>query len=167
MLVANDIADVQPMLARAEARVNADGLYAAGYVAYEGAAGFDPALVTRRQGDWPLLCFGLFAAPQVCESPGAAGVKPGQRQQWSVDIARPDYRRIIRSIKDQIALGNTYQVNFTIRARTEAAGDPWAMFLRVAADAPFAAYLEAEDCAIISASPELSAWPTRIWNASR
>ncbi len=155
MLVANDIADVQPMLARAEARVNADGLYAAGYVAYEAAAGFDPALVTRRQGDWPLLCFGLFAAPQICESPGAGGVESDQRQLWSVDIARPDYRRTIRSIKDQIALGNTYQVNFTIRARTEAAGDPWALFLRVAADAPYAAYIEAEDCAIISASPEL------------
>lgn len=149
------MADVQPMLARAEARVNADGLYAAGYVSFEAAAGFDPALVTRRRGGWPLLCFGLYAAPEVRESPGAAGVESDQRQQWSVDIARPGYRRIIRSIKDQIALGNTYQVNFTIRARTESAGDPWTMFLRVAADAPFAAYIDAEDCAIISASPEL------------
>ncbi len=155
VLVANDLADVQPMLARAEARVNADGLYAAGYVAYEAAAGFDPALETRRPGDWPLLCLGLYARPEVRESPGAAGVESDQRQEWTVDIARPDYRRIIRSIKDQIALGNTYQVNFTIRARTESAGDPWAMFLRVAADAPFAAYIEAEHCAIISASPEL------------
>jgi len=143
------------MLARAEARVNADGLYAAGYVAYEAATGFDPALVTSRQGDRPLLCFGLYVAPEVRESPGAAGCEPDHRPQWSVDIARPDYRRIIRSIKDQIALGNTYQVNFTIRARTESAGDPWAMFLRVAADAPYAAYLELEDCTIISASPEL------------
>jgi para-aminobenzoate synthetase/4-amino-4-deoxychorismate lyase len=68
---------------------------------------------------------------------------------------RQSYLDTIEDIKKQIALGNSYQINYTIRQRAEDVVDPWQLFLRVAGDAPYAAYLDFEDHAIVSASPEL------------
>src|SRR4029079_17239640 len=36
------------------------GLYAAGFISYEAAAGFDAALITKSPGGVPLVWFGLF-----------------------------------------------------------------------------------------------------------
>ena len=53
-----------------------------------------------------------------------------------------------------IAAGEVYQINHTLRLNTEL-GDAWQHFCQIAADAPFAAFIETDDFAIISASPEL------------
>ncbi|MFW5856775.1 MAG: aminodeoxychorismate synthase component I [Planctomycetota bacterium] len=58
-------AEVLPVLRAIEAAVERDGLWAAGWIAYEAAPGFDPALGVRTPADEPLLAFGLFAPPVV------------------------------------------------------------------------------------------------------
>src|SRR5437879_4977912 len=64
-------------------------------------------------------------------------------------------------LRERIAAGETYQVNYTFRMRQPehplAGRDPWEMFARLveAQRAPYAAFIETEHFAVCSASPEL------------
>ena len=156
VLHARTSSDVLEVLADAERRVHREGLIAAGYVSYEAAPGFDPALTTQPQGQLPLLCFGLFSEPErVSHLPSLVAPTLPAPVSWKMTTPRQSYLDTIEDIKKQIALGNSYQINYTIRQRAEDVVDPWQLFLRVAGDAPYAAYLDFEDHAIVSASPEL------------
>jgi hypothetical protein len=73
MIVARTVAEVRPAMAQVVAGLR-DGLYAAGYVAYEAAPAFDDALVTQVPSSLPLLCFGLFRSPQ--RAPALADTAP-------------------------------------------------------------------------------------------
>jgi len=154
VIVAHGLDDVLPALAETTRRVDADGLHAAGFVSYEVAPAFDASLVTRRPGATPLVCFGLYDSGEVLPHLPGAGL-PGSLPAWSLDTDRTDYERVIADIRAEIAAGNTYQVNFTLRNRSADAGDPWSLFCRMAADSGYATYVEADDFVIASASPEL------------
>jgi len=138
-----------------ERRVCDEQLHAAGYVAYEAAAGFDKALATRAPSPWPLLTIGLYEAPLVHTAPGPVTGAADVAEEWQTHTPRRDYIDNIGRIRDEIAAGNCYQVNYTIRTCSERVPDPWRLFLRMAPDAPYAAYLETADYAVVSASPEL------------
>lgn len=131
------------------------GLYAAGYISYEAAGAFDSALSTLPPGRMPLLCFGLFDEPERSGEllPGASS--PTQPISWRHATDRETYARRIASIKEQIELGNCYQINYTLRASAKFSEEPWDLFCDIAADARYAAFLDFGDTAIISASPEL------------
>jgi para-aminobenzoate synthetase/4-amino-4-deoxychorismate lyase len=153
VLVARRAADVIPVLEHAERRVREDGLHAAGYVSYEAAPGFDGACVTRAPGRLPLACFGIFREPRPVSVSRAAALAPPGR--WRMSVERDEYVAKIAAIKEQIAAGNTYQVNYTVRQLGTGITDPWQLFLATAIDAPYAAYVECADHVIVSASPEL------------
>jgi para-aminobenzoate synthetase/4-amino-4-deoxychorismate lyase len=155
VLATHDAHDVAATLAEVQRRVHADNLYAAGYVSYEAASGFDSALKTLPQGEMPLLCFGLFTQPErlpELPTPAASDTPP---VSWQMTLSQGDYLLRFEAIKRQIALGNTYQINFTLRQRGDDLIDPWQFFLRVASVAPYSAYIETDQHAIISTSPEL------------
>ncbi len=154
VIVATRMTDVVPALTEAARRVDADGLHAAGFVAYEAAPAFDASLTTREPGALPLVCFGLFDGGEVrADLPGCAATSV--MPSWALDTDRSTYEQRIDDIRAEIAAGNTYQVNYTLRNRSPDAGDPWNLFCRVAGDAGYAAYIEADAFAIASASPEL------------
>ena len=50
VLTAQRAADVLPVMIEAERRVNEEDLFAAGFVSYEAASGFDPAHKTKPAG---------------------------------------------------------------------------------------------------------------------
>jgi para-aminobenzoate synthetase/4-amino-4-deoxychorismate lyase len=152
--VARNHADVLDVLANACRRVEEEQLYAAGFVCYEAAAAFDPALITRNYGPLPLVCLGLFRNPERIDHLPAARM-PGSAHVWTFAGRREDYLETIAGIKLEIAAGNTYQVNYTVRQHAEDIEDAWNLFLATATDAPYAAYIECADYAIVSASPEL------------
>ena len=152
MVVARDPDEVVAAIERVERRVNADGLTAAGFVCYEAASGFDAALTTQHEHNLPLVCFGLFAQVEECESPIKA--ESGSEKPWRLDTQHHEYLADIVKIRELIAAGEVYQINHTLRLNTEL-GDAWQHFCQIAADAPFAAFIETDDFAIISASPEL------------
>ena len=65
-----------PALERVRAGVAA-GAHAAGYLAYEAGHAFDPKLAaSARQGDGPLLCFGLFDGFETPDLGDAAARRP-------------------------------------------------------------------------------------------
>ena len=153
MVVAREPDEVVAAIERVERRVNEDGLTAAGFVCYEAASGFDAALTTQHEHNLPLVCFGLFAQVEECESPIKAESKASEKP-WRLDTQHHEYLADIVKIRELIAAGEVYQINHTLRLNTEL-GDAWQLFCQIAADAPFAAFIETDDFAIVSASPEL------------
>src|SRR5262245_48537219 len=66
------------------------------------------------------------------------------------------YRKAVEAIAEQIAAGELYQACLTYRIDRAFAGDPWRLYraLRRCDPAPFAAYLELPEIAIVGSSPE-------------
>jgi para-aminobenzoate synthetase / 4-amino-4-deoxychorismate lyase len=155
VLHAQSPGEVPGLLEEIQRGVDEDDLFAAGYLCYEAAPAFDAALATRPCGHLPVACFGLFAEPtELGELPISQASSP-KDTDWQLTTSRPSYLERIARIKDQIELGNCYQVNYTIRQEAHDVADPWNLFLSVAVDAPYAAYIDCDDHAIVSASPEL------------
>lgn len=155
VLLATTPGEVRPAL-RELGRATRAGMYAAGFVAYEAAPAFEPALRVRApRGDLPLLWFGLFDAP---ERPAAAPPPgPFTLSEWRPDTSRASYAAAIDRIRAAIGRGDTYQANYTMRLRASFSGDDRAFYeqLRAAQAARYCAYLNIGRYRILSASPEL------------
>jgi para-aminobenzoate synthetase/4-amino-4-deoxychorismate lyase len=79
------------------------------------------------------------------------------RCDWTPDTSPDAFARNVALIRDSIAAGDTYQVNYSFRLEASDIPEP-GPFFRALADGQrrgFKAYVEAEDFAICSASPEL------------
>lgn len=153
VVVARSVEEVRPALRRVE-RAAAEGLYAAGFVAYEAAPAFDPSLVARPGGELPLLWFGLF------DGPAGAGAGPGGEFEvtgWEPSVGRGEYARRVGEARELIARGYTYQVNYTLRLRARLRGDDFAFYERLLAAqrTRYGAYVNAGRFRVLSASPEL------------
>jgi para-aminobenzoate synthetase / 4-amino-4-deoxychorismate lyase len=148
--------EVLPALQRIEQAVR-NGLYAAGFVAYEAAPAFDSALRVNPRGSLPLLWFGLFE--QVQESAeDLHRVSPAcALPTWEPSVTLDEYRDAIARIKELIARGETYQVNYSLRLRSPFRDSAWKLFRQLysAQNVPCAAFVDTGDHAICSASPEL------------
>jgi len=149
--------DVPPLLAEVE-RATAAGLWAAGFVAYEAAPAFDTALVTRPPGVLPAAWFALFDAAGE-EPPDGLDPLPGTLALGSfvADMDEAAWAAAVAEVRAAIARGDTYQVNLTLRLAARLAGDPRALWHRLAERqrGGYAAYLDLGRHAIASASPEL------------
>jgi para-aminobenzoate synthetase/4-amino-4-deoxychorismate lyase len=163
MLEARRPDEVAGVIDAAEAAA-ARGLWAGGFVAYEAAPGLDPDLEVRDRDDadpfaeLPLAWFALFERREAegpLEPPGAA--PPSGGAPWVPSVDRAAYDAAIRTIRELIAAGETYQVNHTIRLRARIAGDERGFYrdLALAQRGAFAAYLDLGRYRILSASPEL------------
>ena len=153
---ADRVEEVARVLAEVEEATEA-GLHAAGFVAYEAAPAFDAALTTRaRDPRLPLAWFALYARRDETapDAPSAGSFELGE---WEMGTTEAAYRERIATIRELIAAGDTYQVNYTVRLRAPFRGDPAALYDRLARAqrSAFCVYLEVDGCAIVSASPEL------------
>ena len=155
----SNLADVLPLLRAVETAVNQQGLWAAGFLSYEAAPAFDAALVVRPpQSDLPLLWYGLFAPETVTpiDLP-AASDQDYRLGNWQPTVNETAYQAAFAAVKEHIARGETYQVNYTFRQHAPFQGDPFALFLDLyrAQQSAHAAYLDLGPWVICSASPEL------------
>ena len=148
--------EVLPALIEVETAVHAEKLYAAGFIAYEAAAAFDLAVHAPLDG-LPLLWFGLFDGFEETSQLPIANCQLPTVGVWQPAISRADYDAAIGQIKEHIAAGDTYQVNYTFPQHARFAGEPLAYFAQLVAaqQANYAAYLDIGRFAICSASPEL------------
>ncbi|UYN98805.1 MAG: aminodeoxychorismate synthase component I [Devosia sp.] len=162
LIVAHDAAGARKGLARLEA-AGREGLWAAGYLAYELGFLFEERLAHRLQqpSQTPLIWFGLFDAPQQLDAAAlaslfdAAGEGGAEHVRPLTDPAA--YGAAFERVKDLIAAGDTYQVNLTLKAAFRLAGDPLGLYRRLAQSQPVAygAYIHAGDHHVLSRSPEL------------
>lgn len=79
-------------------------------------------------------------------------LESGWRQEFEADA----YGAAFARLQDYIHSGDCYQVNLSRRFRAAYDGDPWLAYqrLRPIAAAPFSAYMECDDGAVLSLSPE-------------
>jgi para-aminobenzoate synthetase/4-amino-4-deoxychorismate lyase len=140
-------------------KIETSGLWAAGFISYEAAGAFDAALKTHAPSGPPLLQFGLFK--NVETHPGLRPPLHGRGSYklggWTPSVSRDEYAAAIGKIKEHIAAGDTYQVNYTFRLNAEFSGSPFDFFCDLAAaqQGRYAAFIETNEFAICSASPEL------------
>jgi len=133
------------------------GLHAAGFVCYEAAPGLDAACRTHALSSFPLAWFGLFRTVETLDSLDEAGPCSFAGSDWRPSVSAGEYERHVEKIKSYLKNGDTYQVNYTFRLRSDYEGDAWALFtrLRRSQRARFCAFIDTEDFSVCSASPEL------------
>ena len=136
-----------------ERRVEHERLFAAGFLTYEAAQGFDPSFRTHRAGTLPLICFGLFREARRLDALPKTAPRPVPA--WRMTESRHEYFRKIQLVQDRIREGHTYQINYTTRQVASGISDPFSLFAGMSAQAPYAAYVNGSDFAILCASPEL------------
>lgn len=152
---ARRIEDVVPAL-REIGRAVAQGLHAAGYLAYEAAPAFDPMLAAHPPGELPLLWFGLYEKP-TCLHTDAPREGRYDVGAWTPLISRVAYMEAFAAIRTHLEQGDTYQVNYAYPMEALFSGDAHAWFgeLCAAQQGRYHAYVNAGRHEILSASPEL------------
>jgi para-aminobenzoate synthetase/4-amino-4-deoxychorismate lyase len=157
-ITARSPADVLPALRRIEAAV-AGGLHAAGFISYEAAAGLDPALPTSPTGPLPLLWFGIFEKrwPVAAQPGDRPATESAVAKEWRSSVSSATHAAAVARIRDYIAAGDSYQVNFTLRRRFRFVGKPTAFYrdLCGSQQTAFCAFLNLGRYQVLSASPEL------------
>jgi para-aminobenzoate synthetase/4-amino-4-deoxychorismate lyase len=135
----------------------ADGLYAAGFVAYEAASALNSDLpsVAPTVG-LPLVWFALFKERHTADSV-EDGLQPGDDVDLVPQKNLGQYSAEVELIRDFIAAGDCYQVNHTFPLMGDFKGNLLDLYQRVGSSqqARFCAYLDTGRFKILSASPEL------------
>lgn len=146
--------EVPGILAHLEDEVERTGLHAVGFLAYEAGRAFDAAMPAAACAPFPLAWFGLYGPPRpVLLDASASAPAPA----WTPELDEPSHAAALARIREHLAGGETYQVNFTHRLRAPFDGDPWSLFCRLAArqPSPHCAYVDVGDFVVCCASPEM------------
>lgn len=155
---ARTLDEVLPAIREVQQRTAA-GFHAAGYISYEAAPAFDPAMQTHGPGALPLVEFGIYRGTNECARASSphAGTTECATGEWTPQITREEYLGAVARIRELIAAGDTYQVNFTFPLRAPFRGDQAAWFQRMrdAQHSEFGAFIRTGDQCILSTSPEL------------
>ena len=148
----DDVAAVLDIIEAASAK----GKYAVGYVSFEAASAFDSALVHHPSGSLPLAAFAIFDQAEET-SPGKMSEPLSEPLDLAPVIDESDFFESIQQIKAYLRSGDSYQVNFThqLKGNTTASPPSIFSFLCRAQPSPYSAFIETDDYAICSVSPEL------------
>jgi para-aminobenzoate synthetase / 4-amino-4-deoxychorismate lyase len=150
---ASQIDEVIPLLRAAESAAH-EGAYVALMLSYEAAPAFDSALKTHEQSALPLAWAAILPQTEnVASPPHGETFEP----EWTPQIGREEYNSAIARIRDRIAAGETYQVNYSFPLTATFSGDTfdWYRSLSLAQGAKYCAYLDLGYHQILSMSPEL------------
>ncbi|NIA08409.1 MAG: aminodeoxychorismate synthase component I [Nitrospiraceae bacterium] len=143
------------------------GYYLAGWWSYEWGYALQPRLRhLLKRSKSPLVWLGVFEAPQktwVHRSDGpsypAKSIKNIKRDlgPLKLEVEKDQYLKAIGYIKDYIARGHTYQVNYTLRGRFRYTGSPSDLYLALRARqaVSYGAVIRTGTRWILSLSPEL------------
>ncbi|NKM54315.1 aminodeoxychorismate synthase component I [Rhizobium anhuiense] len=149
-------------LARME-QAKAEGKWLAGYMAYEVGYFFEEKLApfAGEHRETPLLCFGVFDAPQPDAHPLA---QPKQRLENEEFLTAPKaawnfatYKERFDRLHQHLRLGDAYQANLTMPVEARWNGDPRAAFWSLIERQPvkYGALVDLGGPVILSRSPEL------------
>jgi len=162
IIVARTGAEVFAGLARME-QAKAGGKWLAGYIAYEAGYLFEEKLsaFAGENRETPLLCFGVFDAPQPDTHPLA---RPKQRLENEEFLTAPKaawdfpiYKERFDRLHQHLRLGDAYQANLTMPVEARWSGDPRAAFWSLIERQPvkYGALVDLGGPVILSRSPEL------------
>mgnify|MGYP003590699029 FL=1 len=155
VLVAHDLTEVVPVLRAVQAAAQ-QGHWCVGHVRYEAAPAFDAALQTHPPTG-PLAWFGVY--PQALPWPegDAAQAKEAVHVDWHTGPQRTGFDAALDTIRQAIASGDLYQVNYTAPLLGQLEGSAAALFaaLQRAQPGGYALHLDTGAEQVLSVSPEL------------
>jgi para-aminobenzoate synthetase/4-amino-4-deoxychorismate lyase len=151
-MIASKTGEVLSVLEFAEREAKA-GAYVAVMLSYEAAPAFDPVLAVHEASEFPLAWAAAFDTPTDLASSDA---RPAANS-WTPRVSRAEYDQAVTRIKELIAAGDTYQVNYTFPLTTAFNGDAYAWYraLDEAQGAQYSAYIDLGRYQVLSLSPEL------------
>jgi len=128
------------------------GSHVAVLLSYEAAPAFDPAFVTHAPSDFPLAWAAVFEDGDAGEQ-----VESYSSTEWKPLITRAEYDRSVSRIRELIAAGDTYQVNYSFPLTSSFNGDAFAWYqdLCVAQGAQYSVYVDLGRYKVLCLSPEL------------
>ena len=156
-LKTRDLAEVADLLAQVES-YQEQGYYVVGYVSYEAAPAFEEKLAVYKA---PLLAEYLLyftVHDRVETSPIPLTYEEVDLpSKWEEVTSAEDYEKAISKIHHHLRQGDTYQVNYTVQLKQDLSANPFAIYNRmvVEQEAGYNAYVEHDEMAVISMSPEL------------
>jgi para-aminobenzoate synthetase/4-amino-4-deoxychorismate lyase len=159
----NNYNEVEPIIKEIEVLSRAKKLFAAGFISYEAAPAFDKALTVKKlfseRAPFPLVSFVLFKKTEVSKTlyntQNIFYENPLFR--WQPSVTKQEYIQAVNKIKKLIKQGDTYQVNYTFRLKTDFGYQPLLFFLKHTQQLPppYSSFFRTGDWAICSFSPEL------------
>ena len=135
------------------------GYYLAGFLAYELGYLLEESLSQYSQHqDYPLIWMGVYSKPEKYTATVNTG--SDKRYYLSAPVMATDYaqyKKNILKIKELIAHGDTYQINYTSKCHFSFAGDIFAFYRELKANqqVSYSALINYNGNYIISLSPEL------------
>ena len=156
-LKTRDLSEVADLLAQVES-YQEQGYYVVGYVSYEAALVFEKKLAVHKA---PLLAEYLLyftVHDRVETSPIPLTYEEVDLpSKWQEETSAENYEKAIAQIHHHLRQGDTYQVNYTVQLKQDLSVDPFATYNRmvVEQEAGYNAYVEHDEMAVISMSPEL------------
>ena len=142
------------------------GYYLSGWLSYELGYLLEPrlkGLLKDKRPSYPLAWLGVFRKPRIWvhePRPGSPGHVPDIKSllgNFSLDTPKERFIDCIGRIKEYIRLGDTYQVNYTMRGRFPFSGNPVDLYraLRARQPVPYGGIIKRQGLWILSLSPEL------------
>lgn len=132
------------------------GLHAVGFLTFEAASAFGLP-VGELDPRVPCAWFALFESKTVREVGAPERVGDYRLGPLTPSLDRAAFSRAFARIKEHLAAGNSYQVNFTLQLQASFEGDAASLFadLTRAQQGSHGAFIDLGDVVIASASPEL------------
>ncbi|WP_272032074.1 aminodeoxychorismate synthase component I [Oceanobacillus kimchii] len=156
MIVANAKSEVISAMEKIETYTN-QGYYAGGYISYEAGEGFDNNLKTSDDFELPLIMMGIYKQPLEKSIDEQECPQTSELFDWEMSTSKKNYLKHVSTIKNSIAQGDTYQVNYTVRLHSNDVVCDHNLYekLSKAQKANYCAHLQLGRYNIVSASPEL------------
>ena len=153
VLTASHVDEVLPVLEFAE-RESKAGAWVAVMLSYEAAPAFDPVLDVHQASDFPLAWAAAFPRASDIAATQSATISSNS---WAPRVSRDEYDAAVAQIRELIAAGDTYQVNYTFPLTSIFKGDTYAWYrsLCIAQGAQYSAYLDLGRYKVLCLSPEL------------
>lgn len=159
ILTANTSAEVHTLLQSIDDSLKS-GMFLAGYLGYEAGLDLDKPIAQRRGSSLPLAWFGVYRNflsfdSEVLEL-GSEG-SPQDIKNLRLNVEKNHHSDCIRKIKEYIASGDVYQVNYTCKLLFEHKRPARHLFARLRRAHPvgYSALINTGKVQIISISPEL------------
>jgi para-aminobenzoate synthetase/4-amino-4-deoxychorismate lyase len=170
ILTATSLDEIPTLFSSIEAALTA-GLHIAGYLSYECNGHFEPTSARPPEPDaLPLAWLGVYNPPIIFDHAAGRFLTPtpplpadpplhtaAVLDHPTLRIPTPDYLAAIEKIKDYIAAGDTYQVNFTDAVTFPTTLTPSTLFTSLSQhqSVAYGAFLNVANHHILSLSPEL------------
>ncbi len=156
-LKTRDLSEVADLLAQVES-YQEQGYYVVGYVSYEAAPAFEEKLAVHKLpllGEY-LLYFTVHDRVETSPIP-LTYEEVDLPSKWQEATSEANYEKAIAQIHHHLRQGDTYQVNYTVQLKQDLSANPFAIYNRmvVEQEAGYNAYVEHDEMAVISMSPEL------------